>query len=263
MIITIKNQQIKNIIKLMKSSKERREQGLFVVEGVRICKEIPSSLHPIFYVSEDYYETRKEEVLEILKEEEYELLSKDVFDKIADTKTPQGILAVVKQPEYSLEAIEHQQNPMLMVLENLQDPGNLGTILRSCEAAGVSGVILSKDTVDLFNPKVVRSTMGSIFRVPFILNQDMKELLPWLKEHHFTTYAAHLEGKDIYEEDLLKPIAFFIGNEGNGLSDDTAKAADKKIKIPMSGSVESLNAAIAATILAYEGKRQRLMSKSL
>ena len=102
--------------------------------------------------------------------------------------------------------------------------------------------------------------MGSIFRVPFILNQDMEELVLWLKEKKITTYAAHLEGKDFYQEDLRKPTAFFIGNEGNSLSTELTKAADKKIKIPMSGSVESLNAAIAATILAYEGKRQRWIS---
>lgn len=260
MITTIKNQQIKNIIKLNKSSKDRKEQGVFLVEGVRICKEIPVSLNPMFYVSEEYYTHKKEEVLDIINGQEYELVTKEVFDKISDTKTPQGILALVKRPGYTLKELEKVENPMLMVLENLQDPGNLGTIIRSSEAAGVTAVILSKDTVDIFNPKVIRATMGSIFRVPFILNQDMEELVLWLKEKKITTYAAHLEGKDFYQEDLRKPTAFFIGNEGNGLSTELTKAADKKIKIPMSGSVESLNAAIAATILAYEGKRQRWIS---
>ena len=258
MITTIKNQQIKNIIKLNKSSKDRKEQGVFLVEGVRICKEIPASWEPMFYVSEEYYSLKKDEVLDMVKGQPYELVTKEVFDKISDTKTPQGILALVKQPEYTLEEIQKQENPMIMVLENLQDPGNLGTILRSSEAAGVTAVILSKDTVDLFNPKVIRATMGSIFRVPFVLNQDMEELVLWLKRQKITTYAAHLEGKDFYQEDLKKPIAFFIGNEGNGLSEDLTEAADKKIKIPMSGGVEYLNAAIAATILAYEGKRQRM-----
>lgn len=260
MITTIKNQQIKNIMKLKKSSKERKEQGIFLVEGVRICKEIPTEWNPEFYVSEEYYLQKKEEVLNIVKDGKYELATKDVFDKISDTMTPQGILALVRQPKYNLEEIQKVENPMLMVLENLQDPGNLGTIIRSCEAAGVSAVILSKDAVDIFNPKVIRATMGSIFRVPFILNQNMEELIPWLKKHNITTYAAHLEGTDVYQEDLKKPVAFFIGNEGNGLSDELTRAADRKIKIPMSGKVESLNAAIAATVLAYEGKRQRWMS---
>ena len=257
MITTMKNQQIKNVMKLKKSSKERKEQGVFLVEGVRICREIPRDWDAEFYVSEEYYLQKKEEVEEIIKGRKYELVTKEVFDKISDTITPQGILALVKQPEYSLEEIEKEENPMLMVLENLQDPGNLGTIIRSCEAAGVSAVILSKDTVDIFNPKVIRATMGSVFRVPFILNQDMQELLSWFRKHHVTTYAAHLKGTDFYQEDLKKSVAFLIGNEGNGLSDELTEAADRKIKIPMSGSVESLNAAIAATILAYEGKRQR------
>ena len=182
MITTIKNQQIKNIIKLNKSSKDRKEQGVFLVEGVRICKEIPASWEPMFYVSEEYYSLKKDEVLDMVTGQPYELVTKEVFDKISDTKTPQGILALVKQPEYTLEEIQKQENPMIMVLENLQDPGNLGTILRSSEAAGVTAVILSKDTVDLFNPKVIRATMGSIFRVPFVLNQDMEELVLWLKD---------------------------------------------------------------------------------
>ena len=257
MITTVKNQQIKNIIKLKKSSKDRKEQKIFIVEGIRICKEIPKSWNPVFYVCENYYLQKKEEVLQITNGQEYELVSEDVFDKISDTKTPQGILALVKQPEYSLKELPVGEDAMFMVIENVQDPGNLGTIIRSCEAAGVSAVILSKDTVDIYNPKVIRSTMGSIFRVPFILNQDMIEVASWLKEKEITTYAAHLKGTDFYEEKLTDKIAFFIGNEGNGLSDALTKLADKKIKIPMSGTVESLNVAIAATLLAYEGKRQR------
>lgn len=261
MITTVKNQQIKNIIKLMKSSKDRKEQGIFLVEGVRICKEIPASLNPMFYVSEEYYLNKKQEVLDIVNGKEYELVTKEVFDKISDTKSPQGILALVKQPEYTLKELQKEENPMLMILENIQDPGNLGTMIRSSEAAGITAVILSKDTVDIFNPKVIRATMGSIFRVPFILNQDMNEVVTWLKEKEITTYAAHLDGTDFYQEDFKKPTAFFIGNEGNGLSAELTKAANKKIKIPMSGNVESLNAAIAATILAYEGKRQRWMKE--
>ena len=126
MITTIKNQQIKNIIKLNKSSKDRKEQGVFLVEGVRICKEIPVSLNPMFYVSEEYYTHKKEEVLDIINGQEYELVTKEVFDKISDTKTPQGILALVKRPGYTLKELEKVENPMLMVLENLQDqhPGN-------------------------------------------------------------------------------------------------------------------------------------------
>ena len=148
---------------------------------------------------------------------------------------------------------------LLMILEDLQDPGNLGTILRTGEGAGVTGIILSKNSVDIYNPKVIRSTMGSVYRVPFCYTSSIREeILPWLREKKITGYAAHLEGKNSYDrEDYTKGTAFFIGNEGNGLSRELSEKADIWIRIPMEGQVESLNAAMASGILMYEAYRQR------
>ena len=148
---------------------------------------------------------------------------------------------------------------LLMILEDLQDPGNLGTILRTGEGAGVTGVILSKNSVDIYNPKVIRSTMGSVYRVPFCYTSSIREeILPWLREKKITGYAAHLEGKNSYDrEDYTRDTAFFIGNEGNGLSRELSENADIWIRIPMEGQVESLNAAMASGILMYEAYRQR------
>ena len=146
----------------------------------------------------------------------------------------------------------------MMVLDRLQDPGNVGTILRTAEGAGVTGVMLDAECADIYNPKTIRSTMGSIFRMPFCYEEDLEEGIRKLKERGVCVYAAHLEGKQSYDEaDYRGPCAFLIGNEGNGLRPQIARMADTYIRIPMAGQVESLNAAIAATVLMFETGRQR------
>lgn len=148
--------------------------------------------------------------------------------------------------------------PHLLILEGIQDPGNLGTMIRTAEGAGVTGIIMSKTTVDIFNPKVVRSTMGSLFRVPFYLTDDLAKTIGTLKKQGITMYAAHLKGKLSYDQpNYCSACGFMIGNEGNGLTPETAALADQYIRIPMEGRVESLNASIAAALLMYETHRQR------
>lgn len=145
-----------------------------------------------------------------------------------------------------------------MVLDNLQDPGNLGTIVRTAEGAGVDAVFLSKESVDIYNPKTIRSTMGSIYRMPVVYVEDLLELLNTFRKKGIKSYAAHLEGKNSYDkEDYKGGTAILIGNEGNGLRDEVADSADVWVQIPMQGKVESLNAAIAASILMFEVYRQR------
>ena len=158
--------------------------------------------------------------------------------------------------KYSLDELKGYDNPCFMVLENIQDPGNLGTIIRTSEGANITAVLMSEDTVDIYNSKVVRSTMGSIFRTKFMY-LSMEEIFTFLKEEKITTYGAHLDGQDFYEEDYKTACAFFIGNEGNGLTEETTRLVERKIKIPMYGQIESLNAAIAGTVLMYEAMRQR------
>jgi TrmH family RNA methyltransferase len=150
----------------------------------------------------------------------------------------------------------------LVLLENLQDPGNLGTILRTGEGAGITGVIMSGGTVDIYNPKVIRATMGSIFRVPFIYVERLTDVFGQLGEKGIRIYAAHLDGKNYYDSfSFAGGTAFLIGNEGNGLERETADRADAYLKIPMEGRVESLNAAVAASLLMYEAHRQRMAGK--
>ena len=145
-----------------------------------------------------------------------------------------------------------------MVLEDLQDPGNAGTIFRTAEGAGVDGIFLTRTCVDITNPKVIRSTMGSIYRMPFLYVESVVSLKEQLEKHHIRLFAAHLQGRNIYDkEDYVGGTAFLIGNEGKGLTDQASQAADCLIRIPMKGQVESLNAAMAAGILMYEAARQR------
>ena len=183
----------------------------------------------------------------------------DVMKSMSDTQTPQGILCVVKQPSCVIEDIMgNKKSHLLLILEGLQDPGNLGTIFRTSEAAGVTGIIMSRDTVDIYNPKTIRSTMGLIYRVPFIYSEDLYTDLDKLRAHGISVYAAYLTGSVSYDKcDYRSDTAFLIGNEGNGLSDKALSHSDTRVRIPMEGSVESLNAAVSAAVLMYEAHRQR------
>ena len=256
MITSTANAQVKNLAQLIKKSKARTEQGVYVVEGIKMFQEAPAEEIVKAYISEDLFE--KGTLAESLEGISYEVLKNDVFNHVADTKTPQGILCVMKQKKYTLDQLTKGDSPLLLVLENLQDPGNLGTMMRTAEGAGVTGVLLSRGCVDIYNPKTIRSTMGSIYRVPFLYTDDLLGAMDELHAKGICTYAAHLKGKGYYdEESYQKPTAFLIGNEGNGLSDELSDKAKQYIKIPMEGKLESLNAAVAAAILMYEASRQR------
>lgn len=253
MISSTKNEQVKEVIELKKKSKARDGQGLFVVEGVRMFSELPEDRVERIFVSESFSGG------EWISSGKTVTVSDQVFRAMSDTQTPQGVLALVRQYEYTVgEIINRPGAAHLMILENLQDPGNLGTILRAGEGAGITGVIMSRDTVDIYNPKVIRSTMGSVFRVPFVYVDDLRETARTLKENGIRLYAAHLSGRNNYEqEDYTGNTGFLVGNEGNGLSGGLAQEADAWVKIPMAGQVESLNAAVAASILMFEAARQR------
>ena len=254
MITSAGNQQMKNLVLLMKKAKARNEQETFVVEGRKMAEEIPDGWLIKTYVSETF--ERENELF--LKGRDYEVVSDSVFKAVSDTQTPQGILCLVKKPSYRLNDLLSDKNAHLLIVESIQDPGNLGTMLRTGEGAGISGVIMNQSTVDLFNPKTIRSTMGSIYRVPFFFFFDLEQTILELKSQGIKVYAAHLKGTLCYDEpDYRGPSAFLIGNEGNGLSDVVADCADTYIKIPMQGQVESLNAAISAASLMYETSRQR------
>lgn len=266
MITSTSNKRVKNVIALLSKAKERKKQQSFVVEGIKMFVEAPEQWIREVYISEELdLETPENAVtadkikrLEGLSNVVVEAVSAEVFEKMCDTKTPQGVLSVLNMPEYTFDGIVKSPDGLYLVLEDIQDPGNLGTMMRTGEGAGIAGVIMSNHTVDLFNPKTIRATMGSIYRVPFVYVRDLSESIKDMHALGIKAYAAHLEGQNAYDkEDYEGATAFLIGNEGNGLSKEIADLADCYIKIPMLGQVESLNAAIAASLLIYEAARQR------
>ena len=272
------NAKIKEIQKLTEKSKARREAGLFVIEGPRMFIETPLEWIEEIYVTQRFLDNADSglsastaesvenshsdhstsiRASEMITWMNHEVVTEEQMKKLTDTVTPQGILCVVRQPSYTVEdIINHPGHRLIMILEDIQDPGNLGTIFRTAEGAGASGIIMTKGCADLFNPKVVRSTMGSIYRVPFFVTDDIEQTISLVKNAQIEVFAAHLKGEHFYDEIEYKDAAFLIGNEGRGLKDSTASLADTYIKIPMSGELESLNASMAAGILMYEHNRQ-------
>ena len=265
MITSISNPRMKELVQMQRRSRARNQAGIFIAEGLRMIREIPLERVVKLYVTEGFYNKYKTEPIFAAKKE---FVSAQVFEYISDTKTPQGILAVVRQYTYSEEEVirktgnrdsmGRKRPAHILVLDNLQDPGNLGAMFRTAEAAGATGIILSQDCVDIYNPKVIRSTMGAIFRMPFVYVENMPTAIGKLKMQGIRVYAAHLKGEHTYDkEDYTKGTAFLIGNEGNGLRKEVADRADTWIRIPMEGDTESLNAATAATVLMFEVSRQR------
>ncbi|MCR4922770.1 MAG: RNA methyltransferase [Lachnospiraceae bacterium] len=254
MISSNSNPRVKEIAGLNTSSKLRREKKLFVTEGEKMFIEAPKELIEEVYVTEDYLKDCPLEAKKKLEEKGFETVSEGVFNKMSDTKTPQGVLCVLRQEDKREEEILEGigEEARILLLEGIQDPGNLGTMIRSCEGAGFELVIADNKTADLYNPKVVRATMGSIFRVKVLYCEELLKMIDKLKEKEVRVYAAHLKGEISYrDEDYGKKTAFLIGNEGKGLSPEATARADKLLKIPMKGRVESLNAAVAAAILMY------------
>ena len=270
------NKKIKYIRGLMEKGSIRKKNRQFVVEGIKLVDEalkygdvseivITESLYAEI-VSGDLSDNallaeNGKNVIKYVGNSRSTIVVLDaVFNSVSETITPQGVLAVVGMPCYRLldedylDKIYSKTGKIkLLILEDTSDPGNLGTIMRTAEAAGVTGVIMSKGTVDIFNPKVVRSTMGSIFRLPFAYVEDLKEVIKELKKSGISFYATHLKGEKSYKAIKYSDrSAILIGNEARGLSDEVADLADTYVLIPMQGKVESLNAAVAAALMMYE-----------
>lgn len=251
-ITSAQNAKLKEIRKL-KTTKSRKEQGRFLAEGLRLVREVKAPWRiETLVVSDRFYAQNGtgscvgDEVL---------VVPETIFATLCDTESPQGILAVVPMIPQS---IPDTANPFLVALENLQDPGNVGTIMRTADAAGADGILVSRGTADPYSPKVVRASMGAVFHLPIVETDD---LISTLHAQHVRTFATHLGAtKPHFQADFTGPCAVLIGNEANGLSDTLADAADERILILQPGQAESLNASVAAGIVIYEVVRQRTQS---
>lgn len=251
-IESIHNNIIKQISSLQ-NKKYRDELDLFFIEGEKQIIQIPKE-----YKIEYILLTQENEnfINKIKSDTKIYTTTSKIFKKISDTQTPQGIIAVVKKPKYNLENIINSSG-IFLILDCIQDPGNLGNIIRTASAYNCKGIFISKNSVDVFSPKVVRSSMGTIFNVPVFWDIDILDLLKTFKQKNITTYALALQTNEFLSKTKFeKNIAFVIGNESNGISSAVLNNADKIIKIEMFSTVQSLNASIAASIALYEGAKQ-------
>lgn len=252
-ITSLQNPMIKLIKELQKKKAARKKNQLFIVEGIRAVQEIPKEIKIEYLVVSD---TLDETVYNTLSAREVLVLPEDLFCEISDTQTPQGMLAVVKMPNRTLEEMCALDGPYL-ILENLQDPGNLGTIVRTAHAFNFKGIFVTKGSVDLYSPKVVRSTMSSLFYIPIMTDETIETYIEYLKAKGITLYTTALteEAKPIQETVFEKRMALIIGNEGNGVSSYCLEETDHTVIIPMPGGAESLNASVAAAVCMYEMTR--------
>ena len=250
--ITSRENKIYKRIKALNDKKQREKEGVFMVEGLRgVGDAVKNGLKPeTIVLSEDFTGTAPEC-------ENTVAFAKRLFTEVSDTQTPQGIIAIFPMPKADFNHLKNSDNSFVMVCENVQDPGNLGTIVRTAHCAGAAGVVLTKGCCDLFNPKTVRSTVASIAAIPVIRGVEAADALAKLNAMGYRTAAGALTDTavSLYEANLSGKIAFIVGNEGNGVIAETIAAADTVVKIPMSPTAESLNVGIAAAVMMYEKVR--------
>ncbi len=255
MITSTHNPKLKLIRALQGRAKERRDAGAFVAEGIRLVEEAYSTNWPFrFVLYDEVLNKRGSSLVENLKSRgvDCEEVSSGLMKSLSETETPQGLLAVLNDSQLP---ISNSLN-FVLIPDQIRDPGNLGTLLRTAIAAGVQAVLLPPETTDAFAPKVVRSGMGAHFRLP-IHSMNWEEISQVVKLAGLQVLIADMNGKSCWETDLCQPIALVIGGEADGASESARKLASQKISIPMSGKIESLNAGVAGSILMFEVVRQR------
>lgn len=250
------NKNIKYISKLVSSTKFRKQEGRFITEGVRLCYEAlkNNAQIDILVYSVSANDKYSDTIRELSAKANTTLCVDDrIFCALSDTKTPQGVLCVVKTLDKQSYFDKIIENGIIVALDNIQDPSNLGTILRSADALGVDGVVLSYDCCDVFSPKVVRGSMGAVFRIPFIVVDSLSDFIEKFNSKGHS-YACVLDdtAATVFEASFTKPVLSVIGNEGNGVSQKVIEACSDKLYIPMKNNAESLNAAVAASIIMWE-----------
>ena len=267
MITSNKNPEIK-FLKSLELKKYRERERVFVIEGVRIIEDAlndGAEFVKVFHAPMLLGNTRGMELLHILRSTGVEetLLEDRLFTEVSGTEAPQGLLAVLKQPDYALHDLFAQKSlyPHIILLNSLQDPGNLGTILRTAACAGWAGAVLTKGTVDLYNSKSLRATMGALHKLPICRIEETVELFALARTQGYRIVCADVSGaKWHFQTDFTRPVLLVVGNEGNGIEEDILQSADELVKIPMAPGAESLNVAIATGVLIFEGVRQNLIA---
>lgn len=255
-ITSVQNPRIKNLVLLETKSAERRRQGLFVAEGQREIMHCVEAGYEIatLYICPDL---QQQETVPELKAGSIVTVSRQVYEKIAYRGTTEGMIAEVRTKERTLEGLRLKENPLIVVLESVEKPGNLGAVLRSADAAGADAVVVCDPLTDLYNPNLIRSSIGAIFTVPCIACSS-EECIAFLKSRGIQILTAQLQNSHLYyETDMKRPTAIVMGTESTGLTNQWREAADAHIRIPMLGRLDSLNVSVSAAILLFEAVRQR------
>ena len=259
-IISSKDNELVKNVKKLKDKKYRDLENVYIVEGIKMVKEAileNASIRQII-ICDDCEKSdliSKEMMYEIAKYDCIYVTNK-IFKYITEVQTPQGVMAIIEKNNKDKE-INYNED-IIVALDDIQDPGNLGTILRTVDSIGLSQILVSKGTADAYNPKVVRSTMGAIYRVKVIECDNLKETLKEIKKNKFKILVTSLDdSKSVYDIKYYKKV-IVIGNEANGVEEEIVKLADEKIKIPMLGKTESLNASVATGVVLYEYVRQKI-----
>lgn len=266
-ITSAQNPKIKDLLALQEKSKERRKKGLFVVEGRREllhCIEAGYEPFTLFFCPEIISQDDRQEIESaVMNDHDCKRLPsvieipQHLYDKVAYRGGTEGVIAELHCKEMTLESLELPDNPLVTVLESVEKPGNLGAVLRSADASGVDAVIVCDPLTDMYNPNLIRSSIGAIFTVP-VATASSEDTIKWLKDNGIKIYTAQLQDSEwYYDTDMKGATAIVMGTEATGLTDAWRKAADAHIKIPMLGKLDSLNVSVSAAILMFEAVRQR------
>ena len=280
-ITSAANPRIKRLTALQQKHRERERERIYAAEGVRLFSDTPEDLIEEVFLTEKLLSENTGIEAKLQGGCRAFLIPDELLEKVSDTRSPQGVIFTVRMREYTAEDLLGGRNagtgstaadtdhsaldagsaaavPLILILEDIRDPGNLGTMFRSAEAAGVTGILMSGSTADIYQPKAVRSTMSAVYRMPHLYTDDLCGEIRHLQDGGITVYAADLKAAKAYDTfDYTQPSAILIGNEAHGLSPEAAAAADRNIIIPMRGGIESLNAAVAASVLMFEAARHR------
>jgi len=246
-------------LKALKTKKGRDETRQFIIEGKKFVDEIPESWQVCQYVASQRFAATND-LAKYQARAACDIVRDSIFDSLADTVSPQGLLAVCQKREWQLSDLLNSNAPsFILVGENLNDPGNIGALMRTAAAAGANGIVLTSGSGDIYNPKVLRAAAGAVLRMPFITDISVQDTAGWLADNNIPIFAAHPRGSILpYRLDLKSGFCFFVGNESHGLSEEAANHATTLVSLPMVNDTESLNASVAGSILLYEAVRQRL-----
>jgi TrmH family RNA methyltransferase len=258
-ITSIQNSYIKNLLKLQEKSRERKKQGLFLIEGKREISlaiaanyEFKTILFLENFISED-------EILHLFNQNvNRTVISKEIYQKLAYRDSTEGIIAVVKTKSFTLDTVHFKnENPLILVTEGVEKPGNIGALLRTADAANIDAVFIANPKTDLYNSNIIRSSVGCVFTNQIAIGTS-EEIIAFLKEKNINIFATTLQNSNEYhQEKYTKPTAIVVGTEATGLSEIWREKATQNINIPMQGKIDSMNVSVAAAIVIFEAKRQR------